>query len=120
MAHILFVDDNSLIRDVICTALENRHHRVSAATNGVEGLRILSEHEDIALVISDLHMPKMNGVELAAAIRERNIAVPLIGLTAGSTADAQAMVAAGAHLVMTKPVTLNSFYAVLDRMLPER
>lgn len=59
---ILYVDDEELNLEVFKIHFGNNYH-VKVARNGLEGLEYLEEHKDIAVIISDMKMPKMNGLE---------------------------------------------------------
>jgi CheY-like chemotaxis protein len=66
----LVVDDSMLIRHSVCRFLEERGFIVEAAANGVEALRVLDNFiPDV--IITDLSMPRMGGVELVATVRQR-------------------------------------------------
>lgn len=66
----LVVDDSMLIRHSVCRFLEERGFIVEAATNGMEALRVL-EHFIPDIIITDLSMPRMGGVELVSLVRQR-------------------------------------------------
>lgn len=79
---ILVVDDEKEIRNLIGIYLENEGYRVLKAENGLEAIEIL-ESEEIHLIILDVMMPKMDGIEACMKIREsRNM--PIIMLSAKS------------------------------------
>jgi CheY-like chemotaxis protein len=84
----LVVDDSMLIRHTVCRFLEERGFVVEAAANGVEALRVLDNFiPDV--IITDLSMPRMGGVELVATLRRREefAAVPILVLSARRQAD---------------------------------
>jgi two-component system, OmpR family, response regulator VicR len=68
MTTILVVDDEFLITDILVDALEEEGFRVLTASNGRKALEILDK-EMPALVVTDFMMPRMNGLELAQAIK---------------------------------------------------
>ncbi len=78
----LVVDDSMLIRHTVCRYLEERGFTVESAANGVEALEIL-ETITPDLIVTDLQMPKMSGVELIAAVRSRasSSTIPIVVLT---------------------------------------
>jgi CheY-like chemotaxis protein len=78
----LVVDDSMLIRHTVCRFLEDRGYTVETATNGLEALQLL-ESVTPCLIVTDLQMPKMSGVELIAALRSRpsTAKIPLLVLT---------------------------------------
>jgi CheY-like chemotaxis protein len=100
------VDDNANGLTARKTILEEQGHHVITASNGHQALEIFAEHK-FDLVITDYKMPKMNGIELIAALRERtpNVRIVMLsgfadalGLTAQST-GADGVVQKSAHEV---------------------
>lgn len=79
MSRILVVDDEAGIRKVVRDALERAGHDVETAVGGEEALRVL-ETTEFCLVVTDLNMPLMDGLELVRRIRQRS-SVPILVLT---------------------------------------
>ena len=75
-----------LIRHTVCRFLEDRGYTVETATNGVEALEMLDSIHP-CLIVTDLQMPKMTGVELIAALRSRpsSASIPVVVLTGSRT-----------------------------------
>jgi CheY-like chemotaxis protein len=84
----LVVDDSMLIRHSVCRFLEERGFIVEAATNGMEALRVL-EHFIPDIIITDLSMPRMGGVELVSMVRQRKefAQMPILVLSARRNAS---------------------------------
>lgn len=82
----LVVDDSMLIRHTVCRFLEDRGYTVETATNGVEALEML-DNISPCLIVTDLQMPKMTGMELIAALRSRPASanIPVVVLTGSRT-----------------------------------
>ena len=80
---ILVVDDESRMRKLVKDFLTNKNFQVLEAGNGEEAMDIFYEEKDIALIILDVMMPKMDGWEVCREIR-KNSKVPIIMLTARS------------------------------------
>jgi len=82
----LVVDDSMLIRHTVCRFLEDRGYTVETATNGMEALETL-ESVSPCLIVTDLQMPKMTGIELIAALRSRpsTASIPVVVLTGSRT-----------------------------------
>ena len=80
---ILIVDDDADIREVLNIQLKSAGYQVFQAANGKEAVDIVSENRDIDLVILDVMMPEMSGVEACTEIR-RISSVPVLFLTAKS------------------------------------
>ena len=85
---VLVVDDSMLIRHSVCRFLEERGFIVEAATNGAEALKVL-DHFVPDLIITDLSMPRMGGVELVSVVRQRPelAQTPILILSARRNAD---------------------------------
>lgn len=100
--NVLVVDDEKSLRDFVRRNLEVRGYRVQTASNGVEALAVF-ENEPIHLVIMDIMMPHMDGLEATRRIREESH-VPIIILTAmGEEADKVRAFDLGADDYLTKP-----------------
>jgi CheY-like chemotaxis protein len=82
---VLVVDDEPVIVEVIRGILEQQGFRVVTAANGAEALREL-ERQMPALVLLDMQMPILDGQGFVRAVRERRIEVPIVVMTAGSSA----------------------------------
>jgi len=66
---ILFVDDSESIREIVQFTLENEGYKILLGKNGLDALKYLNG-VDIDLIITDMHMPEMNGIELIREIRK--------------------------------------------------
>jgi len=104
-AQVLVVDDDPVIQKLLQVNFEMEGYRVITASDGVEGLdRARSERPDI--VILDVMMPKMNGLEVASALKgdPATSSIPIILLSAkAQEADVQAGRQTGAEDYVTKP-----------------
>ena len=98
---ILVADDAGDIREILRIVLEDAGYEVILASNGNEAVEKFSE--DVRLVILDIMMPKCNGIDACAKIRERN-EVPVLFLTAKSAeSDMVEGFEVGGDDYMTKP-----------------
>jgi two-component system cell cycle sensor histidine kinase/response regulator CckA len=78
-ATVLVVDDEEPLRQYVSRIMEDEGYRTISAGDGVEALQLLDESEElIQLVITDVLMPKMNGLELAARLARRPHAPPVL------------------------------------------
>ena len=103
MPTVLIVDDEKNIRATLARGLRLSGYRTEEAGNGLEALRLLDEG-GIDLVVLDVQMPEMGGLELLSAMRERRLSVPTIVLTAhGSIERAVQAVKLGAFDFIEKP-----------------
>jgi DNA-binding response OmpR family regulator len=121
-ARILVVDDEPHIRRVVEVVLGKEGFDVVAASEGTEGLHILSQQR-IDLVILDLLMPGSSGLEVLAKIRTTPATerMPVIILTAkGQDADREAALAGGANDFMTKPFSPKKLVSRIREILGAR
>ncbi len=113
---ILIVEDDKEIREGIEVFLKNQNYRVYQASNGIEGLAVLAEHE-IHLAIIDVMMPKMDGVTMTIKLREQ-YEFPVIILSAKSEeADKVMGLNFGADDYVTKPFTPLELLARINSQL---
>ncbi|CED93975.1 MULTISPECIES: response regulator transcription factor [Romboutsia] len=99
---ILVVDDEKEIRNLIEIYLKNEGYEVIKARDGEEALEIL-EKEDIHLIILDIMMPKIDGIEVCKRVRE-NLSIPILMLSAKSEdMDKIQGIMTGADDYLTKP-----------------
>ncbi len=79
-ATILFVDDDPCMREVMAMILTEEGYEVSTAADGFDGLAQFRKSIP-DLIISDLHMPRMSGVEFLSVVRHRFPAIPVIAIS---------------------------------------
>jgi signal transduction histidine kinase len=117
---VLLVDDDSYHREPIQIALETAGYEVHPAANGKEALKQLEERE-FDLILSDLKMPVMSGMELLQAVRTQYPAIPFLMITAhGSVENAVAAMKLGARDYITKPIQLDELELKVKRELEVR
>jgi two-component system KDP operon response regulator KdpE len=114
--HILVVDDEPSIQHFVKRNLELRAFKVSLAGNGLEALALF-EHANFALIILDIMMPGLDGLEICRRIRQRST-VPIIILTAlGEETDKIAALDQGADDYLTKPFGVGELLARVKAVL---
>ncbi len=117
MARLLVVDDDEYILDILKILLENEGYSVTTAQDSLKGLEI-AKTTDVDIVISDLRMRPMNGIELLKAIRAVKPKLPVIMLTAyGSPETANEASQLGAFAYLTKPFGPDEVLETLQRAL---
>ena len=80
---ILYVEDELDIQEITAEAFSSIFHTVSTATNGVEALDLFTKDDiDYDIIVTDINMPKMNGIELIKKVRDIDISLPIIITTA--------------------------------------
>lgn len=82
MAHILVIDDDNQFRTMLVQMLSLDGHHVKIATDGEMGLDILIKNPP-ELIITDILMPKLDGIELILELSRRNITIPIIAVSGG-------------------------------------
>jgi CheY-like chemotaxis protein/HPt (histidine-containing phosphotransfer) domain-containing protein/two-component sensor histidine kinase len=120
---VLVVDDHATNREVLTRQLARAGFACETAADGEEGLRRWRTGE-YALVLTDIHMPKMDGYQLTAAIRKAERAgqrarTPIIAVTANvSKGEAEHCMAMGMDAFLGKPLRITQLSAQLRRWLP--
>jgi two-component system alkaline phosphatase synthesis response regulator PhoP len=117
---ILVVEDDRSLREALAMNFEMRGHRVLTAADGETGLRLaFDEHPD--LIVLDLMLPGLDGFEILGRLREREVDVPVLILSArGQVADKVDGFRLGADDYVTKPFQLPELLARAGRMLRRR
>ncbi|HEX8649551.1 MAG TPA: response regulator [Pyrinomonadaceae bacterium] len=120
MKHLLVVDDSSATRSLVAAALaEAVDLRVERVSTGLEALKLLSTTE-IDLVLTDVHMPEINGLELIRFIKEterlRHIPVIIIS-TEAAEQDKERALALGADDYLAKPFTPEQLRRTINKHL---
>jgi DNA-binding NtrC family response regulator len=113
---ILLVDDDETLRRIMGRALAERGHWLRAAASAAEALRLMEEQRP-DLVLSDVEMPGMDGIQLLIAIQERFPGTPVVLMTACGDADRTA--AAFQHGVsgyLQKPIQVKALLAGIRRL----
>lgn len=117
MATILVVDDEQGMRELLTVLLEHQGHRVIAAPDGEQALKIVA-HQLPDLVISDVRMPKMDGIGLLTGIRKKHPHLPVIMVTAYASMDSTIQVMRlGADDYITKPFRIDEIRLVVEKAL---
>ena len=114
---VLVVEDDDVSREILLGAIENDVAQTMAARNGFEALDII-HNQDVDMVLTDIAMPQMNGVELLHAIRQASYAVPAIALTGNAlSSDIEYYKQQGFDAVLTKPLNLDALLAAMNAAL---
>ena len=120
MAYILVIDDNAVIRDVVRFTLQNRHS-VTLANDGKEGLE-LAEKQNFNLVITDVSMPDMSGLEVVKELRQKQAyqSTPILVLTANLGDYKEKIKEVGATGWIEKPFEPDKLLNIIDDALRKK
>jgi two-component system, sensor histidine kinase and response regulator len=120
---ILVAEDNPTNQKLVVALLEQQGHQAVLASNGKQALALAAE-QPFDLILMDVQMPELSGLEAAAAIRQREQAtgqrVPIVALTAHAmTGDRERCLAAGMDGYVSKPLRADELFAAIDAALPQ-
>lgn len=115
---MLLAEDDATNRMVACSWLAQAGIEVQVACNGREAIAKLQRQPEIALILMDIHMPELDGLEATRTLRQQGHALPIIGLSAAAGQQAQAACfAAGMNDFLSKPIDLDELWGCLTRWL---
>ena len=117
-AGILVVDDNELIRNIVCFMLSRLGYMTISAQDGTEALDSMKNNDNIHLVLTDINMPQMDGWELALHIKDLKPDIPIVALT-GEAPDTilPKLLDSGIQQALFKPVKLEALRDAMSRNL---
>ncbi len=119
--HILIADDDASIRALLRSLLEGDGYRVSEARTGGEVISLLSDGKPVDLLLMDLRMPELSGMDILQRITDQGLGVPVILMTAFGTANiAIKAIQLGAHDYITKPFEIDDLVVAVEKALDER
>jgi PAS domain S-box-containing protein len=116
---ILLVDDESAIRTATGLLLEKSHYGVLSAANGQEAMDLYRRHRnDVRLVITDLMMPVMDGLELVRALRTLDPGIKVIAASGlGAEVDRAQLAALGVTEILAKPIRVETLLTAISEQL---
>ena len=113
---VLFAEDDEMHRELLTNGLKHRVKKVVSTDNGADALNL---YKDLRpdLLITDIMMPDMDGVELAQRIKQINSLQKIIFITGyGDEPQMEAIDGSGIERYVLKPVKLNKLYAMIEEM----
>jgi DNA-binding NtrC family response regulator len=120
MLDILLVDDEPDFRMLVGDALRDAGHRVTLASNGAEGLTLISSNV-FDVMICDIRLPKVDGLTLFRRVRQESPGTDVILITAhAAVADAVAALKEGAYDYITKPFEVDEIILQMERIAAQR
>lgn len=118
---VVLVDDEDLVRRLVSRVLEREGYRVLEAATGEEGLEILSNGDKIDLLLTDVTLPGMNGVELGRQALEERSDLKLVCMSGSGeeeiVSDLLARAGAGTAAFLSKPFSTGELVETVNRML---
>ncbi|WP_156472209.1 ATP-binding protein [Sphingorhabdus sp. M41] len=123
---ILVAEDNQINQGLIEAVLDKYGHECVMARNGIEALAVVEEahnsEQPFELVLMDIQMPKLDGIEATRQIRARGFSaesLPIIAMTANAyDQDIEDALSAGMQAHLSKPLNLVQLLAILDEWMP--
>ena len=106
--NILIVDDSATMRKIVARSLREAGLAIGdlyEAGNGIEGLAVLATDKEIHLILSDVNMPEMDGVDFVKAVRSKGIKTPIVMITPETEDVLNQAFANGALTSIKKPFT---------------
>lgn len=120
MINILLIDDEMLIRSKIkkyLTEYDFKFDRIFEANNGLDAFRLLSNNPNISLIIADINMPIMNGIDFLKNIRANNFQNKIIFVTGFEKFEyARDSIKLGVYDYLLKPINRSELYSVLKSL----
>ncbi|MBQ4822827.1 response regulator [Aquimarina sp. MMG016] len=114
---VLVVDDNNINQMITRRILENKSANVIVVDNGFDAIDLVKK-QNFDIVLMDIHMPKMNGYEVATKIREFDEGTPIIALTAVDlNENKERILSSGMNGVISKPFQIQQFYLTISKFI---
>jgi two-component system chemotaxis response regulator CheY len=115
---ILIVEDHADLRELLAMLLRTEGFMIFTASDGREGLEVVKK-DCPHLIVTDINMPNMNGVDMVRLVREipQCHSIPILVLTAIGSGIASDALEAGANQAMIKPVELETLVSGIKRLL---
>src|SRR5579871_2393575 len=119
-ASILIVDDEPLLRELMSEWLGREGYRVRTAEHGVDALRVM-EAEPVDAIVTDIRMPKMDGITLLRKLKESSSYTPAVIFVSGfADIDRREAYDLGAEALIAKPFTDDELLSAVRRILTPR
>ena len=117
----LIAEDDKFSYKFLEGFLKQTKANVLHAEDGREAVELCLKNRNIDLVLMDIQMPEMNGLEATMEIKKFNNDIPIIAQTANAiTEERQKCLKAGCDDFITKPVNISELYSLIDRLLSNK
>jgi CheY-like chemotaxis protein len=114
---ILIVDDSQELLDVISEYMETSGYTINATTQSLDALRLIAV-TGYDVIVSDIHMPEMDGLELMAQIKTKHPGLPVVLITGYSVSEARKIaLEKGADAFVAKPFHMKELHDVVANLL---
>ena len=118
-ARIMVIDDSLLVRRQVTAALKAPGYLITEAVDGVDALEKLAQHPDTRLIVCDVNMPRMNGIEFLERLSAQRSVIPVVMLTTeGQPELIQRAKALGAKGWIVKPFKPEFLVATAAKLVP--
>lgn len=121
--HILLVEDNPGNQKLASYILHDRGHTVECASSGLQAIEMVQKN-DYDIILMDVQMPVMDGIEATAAIRaceKNNKRVPIVAMTAyAMKGDRERFIAADMDDYLSKPINVHELFSVVERLAAKK
>ena len=120
---VLVVDDSALIHQMYKMVLMRYKCEIVDALNGQDGLEKLEKHPDVSLILLDINMPVMNGIDFIKKVKalEKYSQIPIVMVsTEGKEEDTMRGLALGARGYVKKPFQPSELHALIEKIYPTK
>jgi len=118
---VLLVDDDQAMAQMCAKLIRRRGHLAIIAHTCQEAVHIVSAVDDLDVVVSDIQMPEMSGIQLLVRLRAMNQTLPVVLMTGyGHTVSSAQVLAMGAADYLIKPFEPDTFLTCLERATTSR
>lgn len=118
---IMIVDDEQDVREAMKLQLEGKNFQILEAENGEEAINVLHQGDhltNLALILCDIRMPKVNGVECIDYLKEKAPGIPVVVVTAFPDAElAASLLKKGIKDYLVKPVSREKLVSTVEAMI---
>jgi putative nucleotidyltransferase with HDIG domain len=119
--HIMVVEDEELIKDMIRQHIERAGYECTTAKSGTEALKIMADHtKKVDIIITDIRMPGINGIELTREVKENYDSDVIVMTGFAENFDYEKVIESGASDFFQKPINTKELLLRLRRVLKER
>lgn len=114
---VLLVEDDQMLLDVLTAAIENMGGKVVTAANGIEAFQVLTTQE-FDLVITDIQMPRLDGMKLMDVISGLELPVPVVVMTGYSQYTDEDVAKRNGAILLSKPFKMEQIQEIISLYTP--